>query len=197
MAAPRICSIPACGKKHYSRGYCRPHYGRFMDHGDPFAGRRPVWTALNWILDHVRHQSDDCLIWPFYRNLNGYARIDTLEIGQGAHRLMCELVHGLAPTDRHETAHSCGRGHEACVNPRHLRWATPKENSADRERHGTVNRGRRNGSAKLSNDQVMSIFAMKGRRSSNKVAREFGISDSSVLAIWKGRKWSWLTRRAA
>lgn len=29
------CSLPACERSKYARGYCRIHYTRFMKHGDP------------------------------------------------------------------------------------------------------------------------------------------------------------------
>jgi hypothetical protein len=54
-----------------------------------------------------------------------------------ATRVMCKLAHGPAPTPKHHAAHSCGKGHEACINPKHLRWATPRENAADAKLHGT------------------------------------------------------------
>ena len=51
---------------------------------------------------------------------------------QSAHRAMCELVHGPAPTPKHQAAHSCHRGCDGCVLPQHLHWATDAENRAER-----------------------------------------------------------------
>jgi hypothetical protein len=51
----------------------------------------------------------------------------------GVARLVCEEAYGLPPTSKHHAAHAtlsgCVGG--ACVNPDHIRWATPKENQAD------------------------------------------------------------------
>jgi hypothetical protein len=55
-----------------------------------------------------------------------------------AHRLMCQLAHGDPPTPDHIAAHSCGRGHEGCVNPNHLSWKTYSENELDKRVHGTT-----------------------------------------------------------
>lgn len=38
-AAPH-CEIPDCGDAVVSRGWCEGHYRRWVDHGDPLAGRR-------------------------------------------------------------------------------------------------------------------------------------------------------------
>jgi 5-methylcytosine-specific restriction endonuclease McrA len=36
----RLCQLGECGKKHYSKGYCRGHYDRMKKYGDPLAGRQ-------------------------------------------------------------------------------------------------------------------------------------------------------------
>lgn len=39
MSKPtRICSIDGCGKPHKSRGWCNPHYRRWLTYGDPLGG---------------------------------------------------------------------------------------------------------------------------------------------------------------
>jgi hypothetical protein len=34
-AVARLCTIEACGKPHYGKGLCRPHYARNWAYGDP------------------------------------------------------------------------------------------------------------------------------------------------------------------
>lgn len=34
----RICSVPDCDKPHSARGFCSPHYNRFLRYGDPLKG---------------------------------------------------------------------------------------------------------------------------------------------------------------
>lgn len=93
-------------------------------HGEP----------LRWLLDHVEYPEKGCLIWPFARDGKGYGSLGK----KGAHRRMCEIVNGPAPTPKHHAAHSCGNGHLGCVHPRHVRWATCSENQMDRFLHGTA-----------------------------------------------------------
>ena len=90
---------------------------------------------MEWLLDHVSFEGEECLIWPFNKQ-NGYAGCISADgRRQYACRVMCKLAHGPAPTPKHEVAHSCGKGDEACINPKHLRWATSAENGADRKLH--------------------------------------------------------------
>lgn len=45
MARPkRICTIEDCGRDHYGRGYCRPHYQRWYITGDP----KPDMPIVPW-----------------------------------------------------------------------------------------------------------------------------------------------------
>jgi hypothetical protein len=49
-------------------------------------------------------------------------------------RLVCEETYGPPPTPKHQAAHNTLNGCVGglCVNGGHLRWATPRENLADR-----------------------------------------------------------------
>lgn len=44
MRAKGLCAIDDCGKAHYSRGWCRRHYGRWLRHGDPTVFLQKVYT---------------------------------------------------------------------------------------------------------------------------------------------------------
>lgn len=82
-------------------------------------------SPLQWLHDHVDHEGDDCLLWPFTKNARGYGTV-TYARGYTAAAAMCELAHGNRPEGK-QSAHSCGV--RLCVNPRHLRWATRSENA--------------------------------------------------------------------
>src|SRR3546814_15498376 len=70
---------------------------------------------------------------------------------------MCVLAHGEPVGDRDQAAHKCGR--PKCVNPRHLRWATHRENMADKAIHGTETIDERNGKTTLTEEDVRAIRA--------------------------------------
>lgn len=192
MANSRICSIPKCGKPHIARGYCKSHYNRFMDHGDPLAGIAPKGVPLQWIIDHIGHSSDQCLTWPFGTRADGRGAILIDGRHQYAHRHMCLLAHGEAPSPDYETAHSCGRGHFGCVNPKHLRWATRSENCNDRTIHGTQNRGERCGNAKLTETDVRTIRSLQGIEDQRELASRFGVTATTIGSIHNRKLWGWL-----
>lgn len=65
------------------------------------------------------------------------------KITRKLHRLVCEAFNGPQPEGRPHCAHR--DGDSANNTPKNLYWATPAENSADRERHGRTARGDRSG----------------------------------------------------
>ena len=141
-----------------------------------------------WLADHASYSGDDCLIWPFGR-VRGYGFFCYLNRMLYAHRFMCELVHGPAPTSRHQAAHSCGRGHDGCVNPKHLSWKTNGENQIDRRLHGTTN-AVRNRKKRLTVDQVSDILSLKGTMTQDQLAQKFNTCRRNIGAILSGKTWT-------
>lgn len=131
----RTCSIAGCTTSEKARRLCSAHYNRWKKYGDPTAGRparaQPGEATRFVEAVAVPFTGLECLIWPYGKYPNGYGQISTGDGTKVVSRLVCELAHGLPPTPKHEAAHSCANGHSGCVNPRHLRWATSKENKAD------------------------------------------------------------------
>lgn len=149
---------------------------------------------LAWIESHVNFDGDECLFWPFARS-HGYGAVTVEGKRMPAPRHMCQCVNGPPPSPEHAAAHSCGRGREGCMNPRHLRWATPVENEADKVIHGTHLQGERHPSAKLDDHTVLRIREqmLAGRRNKD-VARLFGVSHSTINLAVKGKNWRSLSR---
>jgi hypothetical protein len=143
--------------------------------------------AYRWLVDHKGHDGDYCLIWPFYRNPNGYGQLGYLGESYWAHRFMCELVHGAPPTPEHEAAHSCGNGSGGCANPKHLSWKTRTGNLLDCREHGTQARSCNGNKGRLTDDQVMQIRALKGKKTQDEIAFTFGVSPPTVRDIFLGR----------
>lgn len=143
--------------------------------------------TIQWLRDHVNYDSDYCLIWPFNRNPNGYGQLGYLGKSGYAHRMMCEMAHGPAPSPDHEAAHSCGNGHMGCASPKHLSWKTRSENLLDCREHGTQARSCNGNKGRLTEDQVMQIRALKGKKTQAEIAFTFGVSEPTIRDIFLGR----------
>ena len=188
-----ICSVDGCGKPRRAMGYCGGHYQRFQTHGDPLAGREPRGALLAW-MEKARDAAptDACVLWPFPKSMRiGYGAVRYNNRLIGAHVLMAMWAHGPMPAPAMEVAHNCGN--RACVNPRHLRWSTHADNSADMLDHGTSMRGTKNSHNKLTEADVRSIRAVAASTSSSQIARDFGVDPCTIMDIRKGRTWAWLT----
>lgn len=191
----KVCSVNNCNEPARARGWCNRHYLRWKNYGHPEAKPRTASDGepMAWLLAHVNHIGEECLRWPFGTS-KGYAIVVVEGRTQTAARIMCQLRFGTPPSERHEAAHSCGQGHNACINPQHVRWATPEENQADRLMHGTSNRGTANGSNILTIDQVVEIYRRLCAGEHHKdIAMDFGVTGDAVRNIKRGRTWAWLT----
>ena len=187
----KICSVKGCGKRHKARGFCARHYFRWGKHGDPSVGAQKTerGAARLWLLAHVDYADDACLIWPFTTTTKGYPSMKWDGRTAGAHRVMCELAHGPAPTPEHEVAHFCGNGKIGCINQKHLRWATTSDNHAEKENHGTLLYGSKLKHSKLTEDDIVKIRALFSTRTDIQIASQFGVSDSAIYQIRVGKSW--------
>lgn len=184
----RVCSVEECGRKHFGLGFCYGHYRRFKLYGAPEAGQR-AWRGkpIEWLKQHIDHQSDDCLPWPFGQRDAGYGACTLDGQPMRASRAMCILAHGGAPKDKPEAAHSCGN--RICVNPRHLRWSTPAENTSDKWQHGTMLLGEQVNNAKLTEGDVREIRRLSGRLTQKALAERFGVSQPAIHSVVSGKTW--------
>lgn len=193
MATPRICSIPGCGKPHKARGWCNAHWQRWNSHGSPLAGGTAHGAALHYLHETVvPFTGSGCLNWPYGRIGNGYAQVTIDGKHELVSRVVCYIVYGQPPSPTHEAAHSCGKGHEGCVNPNHLRWATAVENAGDRVPHGTARRGERQNLAKLTEAQVREIRDLQGRIPQRTIAAHYGVKAGTVTSIFRRDSWAWV-----
>lgn len=78
-------------------------------------------------------------------------------------------------------------------NLENLRWDTHANNLADRDKHGTLNKGKKNGGAILNETQVVEIRKKlkEGKRGCD-LALEYGVSRMVISSIKNKRKWAWL-----
>lgn len=213
----RICSIDGCGRKHEARGLCSKHYAKWrsderpdavlcsiltcqrnaMSYGKCAYHRRrelnnPVheWghgvTFAERFWSRVALTADDSRCWEWQttsKQVNDYGRTTMDGKHKLAHHVAWFLTYGELPTN--PLLHSCDN--PPCVNPRHLREGTKKDNTLDcmlRGRHSNV----------LSSTVVrrIRILVTKGHTASEIAALE-GITWQQARNIQTGRTYRWLT----
>jgi hypothetical protein len=192
---PTSCLVAGCGKPVEGHGYCAPHRRRWYKYGDPLAGKTVAGAPRAFLDAAVVSQTDECIVWPFTKGEKGYAQIgggQTKERRQ-VHRIICERVHGPAPSPQHFAAHAPVICHtRACINPRHIRWATPSENMFDRCVDGTMPHGEAHPHAALTERQALAVLA--DPRGVRAIANEYGVSHSTISNIRRGVTWKHLPR---
>lgn len=106
------------------------------------------------------------------------------------HRLVNWCFNGPPPTPAHETAHNNGVNNDNV--PGNVRWATKKENQADRKIHGTDNyaRGEDQGHSILKVRQVKRIKKLLSEgETQQSIADKFGVARTTISNINNGYNW--------
>lgn len=194
----KACAVDGCNRNALKiaggcRGWCSAHYNRWRRHGDPAAGRTMEGAPLAFLESTLSTQMEDCVRWPYGRGPDGQGRVWIKGRPREAARVVCERAQGAPPTPQHEAAHSCGKGHEGCINPRHIRWATHIDNEADKLIHGTLPQGQRHGKAKLTEQVVIEVRRRAATGLSlAALAREYGVSRQAIADVIRRRSWGWL-----
>lgn len=131
--------------------------------------------------------TDDCVDWPLAKTSFGHGACClqrglaiTLSLPRviNAHRASYLQNVGAIPEGL-VVRHMCHR--PSCINPRHLRVGTQKDNIWDSIKDGRIQ-------IKLTEETAWAIKQSTG--SQRKVAKEFGVSPTVVWHIRNGNKWS-------
>lgn len=147
-------------------------------------------AGFAFLRGHLADEDGPCLIWPLFRDPGtGYGKLGHLGEHLYAHREMCKLVNGPAPSPDHEASHSCGRGHDGCVHPKHLSWKTNAENQADRRRHGTAATNPFGGRTRRSPEQTEEIRRAIGTDTVTALAARFNVSRRTIERIRGGAQY--------
>lgn len=156
--------------------------------------KRPPTGAVQAFLADLVARKDEiigCVYWPFARDGKGYAKINLGGKPNNVHRVVCAAVNGPPPTPKHQAAHNCGNGKLGCVSPHCVRWATQKENEADKVAHGTKLVGSDVGNSKIDEDTAREIHVLRaGGMTSDAIASRLNILGQQVRRITSGDRWS-------
>lgn len=119
----RICSEPACSRKHYARGYCSKHYMALWERG--VLRPLPKRSAEERFWEKVdKRSARECWPWLGWLDVNGYGQAQFLRtLGHSAlvHRFSYVLAKGPIPATL-VMDHLCRN--RRCVNPDHLEAVT-------------------------------------------------------------------------
>ena len=194
MAKSRICSVDGCSKPALVRGYCNLHYQRALGRSKvPMtAPSRTTRERIDAFIAHVlANPTDECVIWPFTRSAAGRAcRSITGGGTKYVHAQLCAVVHGPKPSPMHVAAHSCGQGHNGCINPRHVRWDTAKGNEADKLRHGTRPLGEKVFGARFVEADIRRIRQLwEAGETQVAIAKMYGCRQNRISSIVNRHTW--------
>jgi hypothetical protein len=133
---------------------------------------------------------EECWEWKGAINSTGRGLFTIKRINYKAHRFSWFLVNGEIPAGL-LVCHTCDNG--KCVNPNHLFLGTYRDNVLDmiRKGRGNVLCGENDPKSKLTEEQVKVIKSLwKPRQYSQyRLAREFGVSRTTIQSIVNRRNW--------
>jgi hypothetical protein len=128
-----------------------------------------------------------CWLWNRYIAPQGYGEIWINGEKHSSHRASWIIHHGAIP-DCAWVLHKCDVRH--CVNPAHLFLGTPADNSADMVSKKRQALREKNAASKLTSEQSEEIKKMLALGWKQRdIARKYGVSQSSICHISRGRTW--------
>lgn len=180
---PINCQAPDCTRGAKAAGLCIAHYLRKRANGTFETKKAHPLTRRAFMEAAIASETDDCILWPFGKDKAGYGTIRINGNRATVNRQVCERVYGFA--NGLLSRHSCHN--KACINPRHLSWGTPMQNVHDSIAVGAMQRGERNGHAKLTQNDVIEIRSSKV--TANEFAKRLGVSARYIGQIRRRERW--------
>ena len=150
----------------------------------------PIFASRFWA-KVARAGPDDCWLWMAHCTPKGYGsfRIGSQKNGTrknvSAHRIAYQMAVGPIPRNLC-VLHHCDN--PPCVNPAHLFLGTKADNSRDMVSKGRQAKGMRNGSAKLTEIDVMAIRL--DHRPHRAIATDYGVCHGTIDFIKTHQNWT-------
>lgn len=194
----KICSVDGCETRSRRNGMCPKHASRMYRNGSLETVKQPPGEAYDWLMNFLNSGNfpdEECVFWPFKLNSKGYAHIKHNGVRVYGHQIACNFYHGEKPEGKPLVRHLCHKGHLGCVNPKHLRWGTYSENTFDYLADTGATQGEKSGMSKLTEEQVLEIVELvRSGKMQKKIAKDYGVTQSTVSRIWLGKSWAHLTK---
>jgi hypothetical protein len=187
----KTCKAPGCKAPARCKEMCEIHYRRFRRTGrfDAMLKQSQKGEGMSF-LQNLERGEKKCISWPYGKGSNGYGVVSFMGRQTTASRVSCIIHNGDPPSKMHEASHICHNGHLGCVNPDHLCWMLPAENTRYKKENDGILQGERHPMARLTEKDVMEIRKMYGRVPSSELAKTYGISRTYIWAIAKKKAWS-------
>jgi hypothetical protein len=162
----KVCNTTNCvNPHHYERIFMEPEY---------FINENGCWVCTNKTVNHKY----------------GYPSIYINGTGKNIMLSKYNYIkkYGDLP-DGMEMRHKCDN--KMCINPDHMEPGTHKQNMEDMGVRNKTNKGTKNPFSKLTIEQAKMAKFNKAVNA-KKMAIDFNVSHSTILAIRNGKKWKWL-----
>lgn len=132
MGEQAECLVEGCLGDVKRRGWCYPHYRRWLRHGDPLAGGafHIKGSVQERIAAKSRAVPSGCIEWTGSIGSHGYGELSIGNRAHIVHRLVWAEAFGPIPP-RMVIDHKCHN--RACVNLAHLQCVTRSENNQNRQ----------------------------------------------------------------
>lgn len=154
---------------------------------------RRFWSFVDKDGPIVRAELGPCWVWTGGRR-EGYGAFSIRRSTIGAHIVSWEMANGREVRPGFKVCHRCDN--RPCVRDSHLFEGTQSENLIDcvnKGRH-VAPRGERNGMAKLTEVQVLSVYdGAQDAEMRRWYAKWLGISQSLISEIRNGNRWRHVT----
>lgn len=136
-----------------------------------------------------KNGENGCWNWTACSSESGYGFFRDNGKNLYAHRISLELKLGRPIADGLCANHNCKQNRK-CVNPDHLYEGTYKQNTNDRNKDETMNRGEEHGKSKLTADDVREIRVLIGFGfSQRELGQMYGVYQSTISQVILGKKW--------
>ena len=133
-------------------------------------------------------RKEGCWDWKGCIHHKGYAPMNFYDNKQKNAHIVSWILHRGKIPDGLFVLHKCDN--RKCTNPDHLYLGTQRDNVRDREERSLSIKGEKNPKAKLSTQDIPKIIqGLKEGFSQSKIARYFGVTQTTISRIKTGIGW--------